>query len=253
MATSASSGQPKYLVIAAALREGILAGGYPPGSRLPGENQLMQDHEIARATARQVLGQLITWGLAEARKGSGIYVRAFMPIVSDRIRRLGGETWPARKSIWAAETEGRSLAVDQLEVSETADVPTHIRELLDLPSDASAVLRNRRYVLDGKPVLLARSWLPAAIAGGSAIAERETGDGGIYARLAELGYKPVHFSEELRSLMPGPNEIALLALAPGTPCVEIIRLAYDAEGRVVEVNEMTADASAYIFRYEFNA
>ena len=27
----------------------------------------------------------------------------------------------------------------------------------------------------------------------------------------------------------------------------------DAEGRPVEVNEMTADASAYVFRYEFSA
>ncbi len=42
-------------------------------------------------------------------------------------------------------------------------------------------------------------------------------------------------------------------MPPGTPVVEITRTAYTAEGRVVEVNEMTADAGAYIFRYDFGA
>lgn len=247
------SNQPKYLAIAAELRGGILAGRYAPGSRLPGENQVMQDHAVARATARQALSQLINWGLAEARKGSGIYVREFKPIVRDGIRRLGGDTWPAGQSIWTAESDGRDLAVDQVEVSETNDVPVHIRTLLNLQPDASVVRRSRRYVLDGKPVLLSSSWLPSSIATGTPIAERDTGHGGTYARLSELGRKPVRFREELRSLMPGPKETEQLELAPGTPSIEIVRVAYDAEGNPVEVNEMTADASAYIFRYEFDA
>jgi hypothetical protein len=39
----------------------------------------------------------------------------------------------------------------------------------------------------------------------------------------------------------------------GTPVVEICRLALDAAGIPVEVNEMTADSSAYVFRYEFGS
>jgi len=34
--------------------------------------------------------------------------------------------------------------------------------------------------------------------------------------------------------------------------VDVCRIALDAEGTPVEVNEMTADSSAYIFRYEFD-
>jgi GntR family transcriptional regulator len=33
--------------------------------------------------------------------------------------------------------------------------------------------------------------------------------------------------------------------------VEIVRTAYTEAGRPVEVNEMVADASAYVFRYDF--
>jgi UTRA domain/Bacterial regulatory proteins, gntR family len=122
----------------------------------------MRTHGVARGTARQALAQLVNWGLAEARNGSGIYVRDFRPIVREDIGRLGSSTWPSGASVWSTETAGRELAVDQVEVSE-ADAPHHVRALLGLEQGAKAVLRSRRYVLDGKPVLLSRSWLPAAI------------------------------------------------------------------------------------------
>jgi GntR family transcriptional regulator len=211
----------------------------------------MRDHGVARATARQALAQLINWGLAEARKGAGIFVRDFRPIVRDGIGRLGGSTWPAGISLWEAEAEGRDLVVDQLEVSQAA-APDHVHRLLGLPDGAEAVLRSRRYVLDGKPVLLSRSWLPAWVAAGTSIAQPDPGPGGVYARLAEAGHAPARFREDLRSRMPQPEEIERLAIAPGTPVVDICRVALDADAAPVEVNEMTADASTYIFRYEFD-
>jgi GntR family transcriptional regulator len=51
--------------------------------------------------------------------------------------------------------------------------------------------------------------------------------------------------------MPGPEEITELALAAGTPVVEIVRTAYTDDGYAVEVNEMVADAGAYVFPYDF--
>jgi GntR family transcriptional regulator len=51
--------------------------------------------------------------------------------------------------------------------------------------------------------------------------------------------------------MPLPAETERLEIAAGTPVVEVRRVAVDADGTPAEVNEMTADASAYIFRYEY--
>jgi GntR family transcriptional regulator len=252
MPSSHPGGQQRYRQIADQLRAGIDSGEYPPGSRLPGENDIIRDHGVARATARQALGQLVAWGLAEPRKGSGIYVRDFKPIIRDGIRRLGSSTWPSGQSIWSADSEGRQLAVDQLEVTE-ARPPAHISHLLGLSEGDSAVLRSRRFVLDGKPVLLSRSWLPATIAAGTEIAQPDPGPGGIYARLADLGHAPTRFREDLRSRMPKPEESERLEIAAGTPVTDIIRVAADANGTTVEVNEMTADASAYVFRYDFSA
>ncbi|KAF0649606.1 hypothetical protein K701_12195 [Streptomyces fradiae ATCC 10745 = DSM 40063] len=108
-------------------------------------------------------------------------------------------------------------------------------------------------MLDDKPALLATSYLPADPVAGSAITQQETGPGGIYARLAELGYKPVHFREEIRSRMPSQEEANRLQLSMGTPVIMICRTAFAAEGRPVEVNEMVLDSAAYVLEYDFDA
>jgi GntR family transcriptional regulator len=248
------TGERKYRVIAGDLRAAIGRGEYPADSRLPGENDLMRQYQVARMTARQALAQLINEGLAVARKGSGVYVRDFRPVVRAGADRLSARGWGSGRSIWSADAGSRELTVDQLEVRRAAP-PAHIRLLLDLTDDPDArvVVRSRRYVLDGKPVLLSVSYLPGALAVGTMMEYQDAGPGGVYARLRELGHAPARFREDLRARMPEPGEATALGLPPGTPVVDIVRTAYGADRLVVEVSEMIADASSYVFRYDFDA
>ncbi|WP_405799591.1 GntR family transcriptional regulator [Streptomyces sp. NBC_01506] len=252
MATKDGEGQPKYRRIADALREAIRAGEYGPGARLPGENDLMAAHGVARMTARQALGVLRSEGLTESRKGAGVFVRAFRPLRRRGIQRLSGEQWGAGRSIWAADVEDRDLVVDQIAVTEET-APERVAHLLGLAPDDAVCVRSRRFVLDGKPVLLAVSHLPAALVAGSAITREDTGPGGIYARLAELGHEPAHFREEVRSRMPSQDESTRLSLSAGTPVMLICRTAFTSDGRAVEVNEMILDSAAYVLEYDFDA
>ncbi|MBL3669854.1 UTRA domain-containing protein [Streptomyces sp. M2CJ-2] len=50
-------------------------------------------------------------------------------------------------------------------------------------------------------------------------ATEDTGRGGTYARLAEPGYEPVHFREEIRSHMPSQDGAAQLSMSAGTPVI----------------------------------
>ena len=243
---------PKYQQIAADLRAAIVGGDYPPGARLPGENALMSDYGVARMTARQALAALIGEGLAVSRKGSGVFVREFRQIIRDGVSRLAGAQWGRGSPIWSSDTQNRNLKVDQITIDEI-EPPAHIKTALDLSDGEPVICRSRRYVLDGKPVLLASSYLPSKIAQGTRIAEEDTGPGGIYARLTEIGYEPVHFQEDLRARMPLFPEVDHLKLDSATPVVDIFRIAYTEEGQPVEANEMTADSSAYIFRYRFDS
>lgn len=252
MTRQGGTGQPKYQRIADALRAAIQSGEYGPGDRLPGENDLMATYDVARMTARQALGVLQNEGLAEARKGAGVFVRAFKPLRRRGIQRLAQEQWGSGRSIWSADTEDRELVVDQVEVGEAA-AGDRIADTLGIPAGSRVWARGRRFVLDGKPVLFATSYLPSDVVADSAITQADTGPGGTYARLAELGHKPVHFREEIRSRMPSADEAARLSLSMGTPVIQIVRTAFDESGRAVEVNEMTLDSASYVLEYDFDA
>ncbi|MFF6811146.1 GntR family transcriptional regulator [Streptomyces sp. NPDC012403] len=244
--------RPKYQRIADSLREAIQSGEYGPGDRLPGENDLMATYGVARMTARQALSVLRDEGVAEARKGAGVFVRAFRPIRRRSIERLARDQWGNGRSIWSADIESRALEVDRITVSEET-APERISAALDLVDEEMTCVRRRRFVLDGKPVLLATSYLPLPLVAGSAITQEDTGPGGTYARLTELGYEPVHFREEIRSRMPSKDETTQLSMAAGTPVILICRTAFTDEGRPVEVNEMTLDAASYVLEYDFDA
>ncbi|MFJ4922053.1 GntR family transcriptional regulator [Streptomyces sp. NPDC088725] len=253
MGSQGAGRQPKYQRIAAELKAAIAAGDYGPGERLPGENDLMVTYEVARMTARQAIGVLQAEGLVEARKGAGVFVREFKPIRRRGVQRLSFELWGGGQSVWAADAEGRDLVVDLLSITTETQAPEGIAEVLGLETGAPVCVRRRRFVLDGRPVLLATSYLDAELVAGTPITRRDTGPGGIYARLAEIGSKPVRFREEVRSRMPSAEETGQLGLAPGTPVVLVCRTAFAEPGRAVEVNDMVMDASAYILEYDFDA
>ncbi|MFF5502002.1 GntR family transcriptional regulator [Streptomyces roseolus] len=247
-----STRRPKYQRIADELRTAIQSGAFAPGDRLPGENDLMSTYEVARMTARQALAVLRGEGLTEARKGAGVFVRAFRPLRRRGIPRLASDGWVGGRSVWAAEVENRDLVVDRITVSEEEAGP-RVAAALGLPAEAPVCVRSRRFVLDGKPVLLSVSYLSAELVRDTAVTRPDTGPGGTYARLAELGHRPVRFREEIRCRMPTAEETARLTLPPGTPVVLIGRTAFTEPGRPVELNEMTLDASSYILEYDFDA
>jgi GntR family transcriptional regulator len=113
--------------------------------------------------------------------------------------------------------------------------------------------RRRRYLLDGRPVEFATSYLPLDIARGTPIAEPNPGPGGIYARLEELGHRLDHFEEEIRARMPTPSEVKTLNLASGVPVIHLIRTAYDTDKRAVEVCDTVMAADAYVLSYQLPA
>ena len=240
---------PIYRRIADRLRQAILAGELRDGDRLPGENALMSEYGIARATARQALAVLINEGVAVPRRGSGVYVRQFRPSRRHGSRRLSHEQWGTGRAIWDSDTTGRPYTVDDLTIrTEAADA-----DVARVLASDEVCVRRRRYSVDGRPVQLAASHFPADLVARSPITEEDTGPGGVYARLRDLGHPPAHFTEEVRARMPTPEEAAKLGLPAGTPVIVVCRSAFVAGGRAVEVNIMIMDAASYVLQYDFDA
>ena len=53
--------------------------------------------------------------------------------------------------------------------------------------------------------------------------------------------------------MPTPEEARVLSLRPGVPVFRLVRTAYDADGRAVEVCDTIMSAEAYVLNYELPA
>jgi GntR family transcriptional regulator len=248
----ASRGKAGYRAIADDLRAEIDTGRRAPGSKVPSENELMTIYGVEQPTARRALEVLKNEGLIVARRGAGTFVREFRLYRRRSPARLAESGWSTGRSIWQTDDAKRQARVDSIEV-DTADPPDHVASVLGLQDGEKAIVRRRRYLVDDVPIQLATSYFPEHLVRGTRVAEADTGAGGVYARLAELGYKPVHFREELRARMPRDVETKLLELAQGTPVMLVVRTAYTAEGQAIEVNEMTLDSGSYILEYDFTA
>lgn len=65
---------PLYRSLAAALKDRIAQGDFPPGSALPTEHELCALYDVSRHTARDALRLLQEAGLIERRRGAGTIV-----------------------------------------------------------------------------------------------------------------------------------------------------------------------------------
>lgn len=248
-----ASDTPAFKQIAARLREAIAAGRVAPGEKVPSESQLREHFGVARMTVRQALAELRSEGLLVAEHGRGVFVRE-RPVVrrvaSDRFARRHRE---AGQAAFIAEAQGLGApSVDELEVGSEVASP-EVREALSLPTRARVVARHRRYLMDGQPVELASSYVPASIAKGTQIEQTDTGPGGIYARIEEAGHVLAEFCEEVAARMPTPEERRRLRLPAGTPVLTVRRVAFDSSGVAVELTDTVKAAPSYVLEYRFPA
>ncbi len=78
-----------YQQVADDIEEAILDGSYPPGSKLPSEQELADDYGVSRNVIREALKRLQERGLVYIRTGSGTYIsQPTTKPVSDALHRL---------------------------------------------------------------------------------------------------------------------------------------------------------------------
>lgn len=238
---------PKFQQIAAGVRAAIAEGRYRPNKRLPGEDALANEYGASLTTVRAAINALVAEGTLETRPRSGTYVRTYRRILRDANARLAATQWGSGRDIWDMDAAGRERSVDQIEVFRS-DAPDDVASRL---ATGEVWVRKRRYLIDQRPIQVATSYLPADVVEGSPITQPDTGAGGTYARLADLGFAPVEFVERVIVRMPITSEVELLHLGAATPVAQIRREAVTAEGRIVEVNDMVCAGDAYVFQWRF--
>jgi GntR family transcriptional regulator len=234
--------------VAEQLRRAILEGALAPGELLPSERELARTHGIARNTARQAIAILQAEGLVDAHHGRGVFVRQRRPLLRrahDRAARRHAGAGPFRAEV---EAQGRVARVEVTAV-ERIPAPAWVAERLGL-ADGEIVLRRRnRCLADDEPVQLVDTYLPAAIAEGTPLADDVPAPGGIYAALEQLGHRLTRIEQEVTARMPLPAEIDALVLSAGVPVIELRQASHDAAGTAIEVTQtiLPGDRNALTF------
>lgn len=238
--------------IAAFLRDGILSGEYPPGSKLPSGTALHRMFGAAPQTIRNAVAILEREGLAYTRQGAGVMARdrRMRTMRPDRYKEPAG---PGESYAWlsAAESDGMRGRSELREVGAVAP-PRFVRAGLRLGDDVTEVMRRAQVLfLDGEPCELVEIYLPMWIAADTPLAVKRKIRGGTPRVLEDLGYPSVRCVDRVSARWPTPAQAEALRSATRDPVLRTERVTYSTDDLPVQVDVMAKAGLRYELEYEF--
>lgn len=66
--------QPKYIMVKNEIKQWILEGKYPVGSKIPSESQIQEKYKVSRHTVRLAISELVNEGYLQKKQGAGTFV-----------------------------------------------------------------------------------------------------------------------------------------------------------------------------------
>ncbi|WP_083947946.1 GntR family transcriptional regulator [Thermobifida cellulosilytica] len=226
--------QPGYLRVAESLREPILTGELPPGTRLPSRAQLARRHAVSDQVARSALRLLMAEGLIEGRAGSGYYVRA--PAAELLLPRAAHacDLGPLRTERLGARSETASAAVAQ-RLGVRVGEPLYQTECLGYAQ--------------GTPIALYIAWEPALLTLNTGRTPGELAEVSVADRLAGVGIVVDRVEEQVSVRNLREPEARRLALAPGATTL-VIQRTHFAGRRPVETSDLIVSADHCRLSYQ---
>lgn len=244
----------KYAEIAGQIRSAIQRGDYERGATLPSEETLAGQYGVSRPVVNRAVRLLRSEGLVRVERGRGTVVHEIPTILRNATARYTREARERGQSRGAFATEVRELGHEpHSELVELGPVtpPSEVADSLGFDVDEVAAIRRRHMRADDTPVQIATSYVPWVIAAGTPITQEDTGPGGTYSRLADLGYPVARFTERITVRMPAPDEAVVLRLADDQPVYVIHHVALTEDGKPVEVTVHVMPVHQWALEYDW--
>lgn len=248
---TAADRRPLHVRIAADLRNEIMSGALAPGSDLPSTQRLKERFGSSNATVQKALQTLKDECLVVGRAGAAVTVREHRQ-ETVRPADTGQPAAPGEQYHWLAVAAGKGKrgSIELLEVVELRP-PAEVAAALDLGETGTAYLRRQLLSYDGEPVELVKSYYPAEIARGTAMAEPRKIRGGTPALLAEMGFPPVQTVDRVSARVPTQEQYEALELPSDLPILRTFRVVYSANERPIEATVMAKAGHLVELQYEF--
>lgn len=246
----------RYQQVADHIRAAISSGEYEPGSKLPSQPKLAEQFGITQKTAGAAIAVLRREGLVRVVDNVGAFVREVPPIPRFATKRYTKTSRESGNARGAFDSEMRDRGHEtKTEIVQLGQVPApkEAAEALGLDEGAPVAIRKRHMFADEIPVQVATSYIPWALAEGTAILEEDTGKGGTYSRLAEKGYGPKRFTEAIKIRTASPEEAKSLKVDAEQQVFAILHTAWDEKDQPVEICIHVMPTFQWELHYEWPA
>lgn len=205
---------PLYHQLFLQMRDEILSGKRPKGSIMPTEQQLTDDYNVSRITARRALDELANHGFVERRRRTGtrvIFQSAMKPIEAS-----------IEQTVEALLSFGKGTAVRVLELGEVPASDDAARALGLAPGTA-VVRAVRLRLIDGDPVGRIVSHIPATVARGK-INRQALQSKPILSVIRDLGHDIVGGHQSVSALSADPELASMLDMEPRAAILQVERV-----------------------------
>ncbi|MFF3115277.1 GntR family transcriptional regulator [Kitasatospora sp. NPDC057904] len=209
--------------VAAAMRQAIATGEWPPGTQLPTETDLAQTYGVSRPTVRLAVAALRSEGQLDVKQGRGTFVRTTVNGPSATMERtvtLRAGAYETPTDTWFGH--GEEPAVYRTR-TDAITAP-----LLDMAED-ELMLGVDRLIADpaGDGRALHRLLLPMERSEGTSLAQQPgVTPAEAYAALAAAGHEPV-WRDRVSARVPQPDEREALQLSEAAVLLVVHRVTYD--------------------------
>lgn len=234
-----AEGGPLYLRLQARIRKAVLEGELKPLEALPPERELAASVGVSRVTVRKALEGLVAEGLIEQRHGSGTFVSAPQRKFQQGLSHLTSFTEDMRARGHATTSEWLDRSVGRV-------TPEEALRLALSPGEAVARLARMRRA-DATPIVVERACVPASI-----LPDPIAVSGSLYEVMDGLGHRPVRALQRISAENLGSGDADLLGLPAGAAALAMTRVAFDANGRPVELTHSLYRGDAYDFVAELS-
>jgi len=247
-----------YRELSGVLRDAIEQGEYPPGSTLPKQEEIAQEHGVNIKTVRQAVRMLEAEGLVTPVRRRGTVVRPRPPMKRLGIDRYAKSKWKFGGLVaFAADREasGREWKpTDQTQQVRMTEADADVATALGL-GEGAPVYERARLVKEGDtPTHTLTSYYKPEDVEGTPLVDPTPGPagrGGGFAVLTLQGLEPDSMTESFHARMPTREEIELLQLPAGEPVMILQRQTFTREGRIVEFARGVHAASRFSWSYTF--
>ncbi|MGH7332586.1 MAG: GntR family transcriptional regulator [Candidatus Rokuibacteriota bacterium] len=229
---------PFYLQLADHLRARIARGDFLPGSRMPSEQQLIEQTRLSRITVRQGLAVLAQSGWVIKQQGRGTFAG----------RAIDQELSSVRTIPEVLVSQGLTPEITVLGFAEVV-APPPVNERLQL-SPAERVVRIKRlYHSEGKPIAVLHAYVPRALKRHADVLrdERMPTETTFSIMERHLGIRLKEARHEIRAARAGAEVARALGVRRGDPILVLERVTVAAGGEPVEYDLFHYHAERYTF------